>query len=46
MRPEPEAELEAEIFENEAFRGEDLAGLRTKNCTFHGCDLQPALAKP
>ena len=42
MRPEPEAELEGEVFEHEGFRGEDLAGLRTKNCTFHGCDFSNA----
>jgi len=42
MRPRPEAELEGEVFENERFRGEDLAGLRTKNCTFNGCDFSNA----
>ena len=35
-------ELENEALESESFRGEDLAGLRTTNCTFHACDFTNA----
>ncbi|HKN64025.1 MAG TPA: hypothetical protein VJV76_06820, partial [Gaiellaceae bacterium] len=39
MRPERDAELENEVYENESFRGQDLSGLRTTRCTFRGCDF-------
>ena len=39
MRPEPDAELENEVYENESFRGQDLSGLRTSGCTFRACDF-------
>src|SRR5947209_5766406 len=39
MRPEPDAELESEVYENESFRGLDLSGLRTTRCTFLACDF-------
>ena len=39
MRPERDAELEHEVYENESFRGQDLSGLRTTGCTFRGCDF-------